>query len=53
MRDFEEEIWLINRLMVRAEEVFGVSSREWVTHLLGNIALTNPQHFIAPIEVLG
>ena len=30
-----------------------MSGEEWVTHLLSNIALSDPQHFIAPIEVLG
>lgn len=52
-QSFEEEIALMNRLLVRGEEIFAVSEKEWVTHLLSNIALSTPQHFISPIEVLG
>lgn len=50
---FEEEISLMNRLLVKIEEVYGVSGDEWLSNTVKNIALSNPQHFLAPIEALG
>jgi len=49
----DEEIWLISRMLVKVEELFQVFSEYWVTTLLDNLALSSPQHFLSPIEVIG
>jgi hypothetical protein len=43
----------MNRVLVKIEEVYGVSGDEWLSNTVKNITLSNPQHFLAPIEVLG
>jgi hypothetical protein len=50
---FEEEIALMNRLLAKIEEVFEVAGEDWLANTVRNIALSNPQHFLAAIEALG
>ena len=38
---------------MKSEELFEVFSEQWVDTLLDNLALTNPQHFLSPIEIIG
>jgi hypothetical protein len=37
----------------KIEEVFAVSHDKWLQNIVKNIALSSPQHFLAPIEALG
>ena len=50
---FEEEVALMNRLLAKVEEVFEIAGEEWLPNTVRNIALSNPQHFLAAIEAVG